>query len=50
VPGPIKAVYQVGQVIDVDVAVAINHLGRFNMWLCPLNAKSGQRRCLRLMR
>jgi hypothetical protein len=48
--GPVKAVYQVGQTIDVDVAVTVNHLGRFSMFLCPLDAKSGDRRCKRLQR
>jgi hypothetical protein len=39
VPGKIAKVYKAGQVINIDVVFAQNHLGRVNVRVCPLDAK-----------
>jgi hypothetical protein len=37
-PGKVAKTYREGQVINVDVIFAQNHLGRMNVRLCPLDA------------
>ncbi|KIZ01099.1 hypothetical protein MNEG_6862 [Monoraphidium neglectum] len=40
--------YTTGQVINVDVVVAVNHMGRMSMQVCPLDAKPKQGKCKNL--
>lgn len=52
IPGNVVSTYRPGQTINVDVVVAVNHLGRFDMTICDLNAKSWNmtRACTQLQR
>ena len=49
-PGSIQVVYRAGQIITVDTVVAVNHLGRFDVWVCPVDAKVGEGKCRALER
>jgi hypothetical protein len=40
-PGNVEATYKAGQAINVDVLVAINHMGNFKMHVCPLKGHQG---------
>lgn len=48
-PGKISTVYKQGDTITIDLLFAQNHLGRINMRLCPLNAKT-EKECINLSR
>lgn len=48
VPGPPVVTYAEGQVINVDVLVAVQHMGRMMMQICPLDAKPKQGKCKQL--
>lgn len=45
VPGPIQTTYVSGQTINVDIVVAVNHLGRMSLQICQLDAKPGAGKC-----
>lgn len=38
-PGPIRKTYKSGQTFDADVLFAQNHLGRWQLRVCPLDAR-----------
>jgi hypothetical protein len=44
-PGRLMATYAAGQAINLDVVVAINHLGKFGVEICPIDAKPGEGKC-----
>lgn len=48
--GPVLTNYTAGQTIDVDVIFAQNHLGRFEVRLCPLDATDEAKDCKELQR
>jgi hypothetical protein len=48
-PGRVVKTYRAGGTISVDILFAQNHLGRVNVRLCPLDAKT-ERQCLTLER
>jgi len=48
-PGPIQVTYNPGQVINVDVLITVNHMGRMTMQVCNLRERPGQPgKCLSL--
>jgi hypothetical protein len=49
-PGPVMANYTAGATIDVDVIFAQNHLGRYQVRLCPLDAQDEEKDCTDLQR
>eukprot|EP00775_Hariotina_reticulata_P008431 gene8431-8614_t len=50
-PGPVQAEYSEGQVIQIDILIAVNHVGRMDMTVCDLDAKVGQdSKCHQLQR
>jgi len=44
-PGEVTATYVPGQVINIDTVIAVNHMGKFEVEICPLDAKPGQGKC-----
>lgn len=46
--GPVQVTYPTGGVVNVDVMVTTNHMGRFSIQVCPLDAKPGQGKCKNL--
>lgn len=48
VPGTIQNTYRSGQTINIDVVVTTNHMGRFSVQICPLEAKRGEGKCKNL--
>lgn len=49
-PGPVLANYTAGATIGVDVIFAQNHLGRYQVRLCPLDAQNEATDCQDLQR
>jgi hypothetical protein len=49
-PGPVNTTYKAGAIIDTDIIFAQNHLGRYFVRLCPLDATDEATQCQDLQR